>query len=229
MKLTVCLLVPLSLLFIALVYISTRNTPNGPAIPTIATASAMLAATSIAMTALTAYANWVRAKKEATIKAWRLWNEETKDDRIAISETIGVNAGLTAEQGRAICDGRPFTAQGRTIGTQRAKELRNRVRRTLSGLERLAVGVEQLVYDRDILMELGGTVVVTTYLRLKAYVTHLQHHPEEARRRPLAYKAIEALVVEVESEEGRAHRQLFDVARVRRIQQITKTGPTLDT
>lgn len=198
-----------------------RGSSGGPVTPTIAAAAAAIAVTSVSVTALTSYANWVRTKRHSTMTAWSDWVAESQPARTAISDAIGVNAGLTEEQGQAISDGLAFTAKGGEVDAASAKELRRNIRGVLAGLERLAVGIEQMVYDRDVLMELGGTIVVTTYARYKTYISYTQLHPDEAKRRPLAYKALDALVAEVESESGKARRQLFDEARLRRIRQTT--------
>lgn len=215
--------IPLLLLVTTTVVVAylAREATNGPATPAIAAAAAIIAVTSVSVTALTSYANWVRVKRQCTLTAWSDWVENTHSDRSAISEAIGVNAGLTADQGQAICDGVAFTANNKDVDVDEAKEMRRQIRGVLAGLERLAVGVEQMIYDRDLLMEIGGTTVVTTHARYKTYITHIQEHPDEAKRRPLAYKALDALIFQVESEEGRARRHLFDEARLRRIEQTT--------
>lgn len=205
----------------AIVVFLTWHSTSGPFAPGIAAAAAVIAVTSVSVTALTSYANWVRGKRQATLTAWSDWMKESEEDRAAISDVIGVNAGLNEEQGKAICDGLGFTAKGTKINERSSRELRARVRRVLARLERLAVGIEQMVYDQDLLMQIGGTIVVTTYARYKTYIVYTQLHPDENKRRPLAYRALDALVTEVESEEGQARRQLFDEARLRRIRQTT--------
>jgi len=211
----------LLLITTGVVFFLSRDASGGSVTPTIAAAAAVIAVTSVSVTALTSYANWVRGKRQATLAAWSEWVDATQDDRKAISLVIGVNAGLTYDQGKAICNATPFMAGEKQVTEETSKELRRQVRQVLSGLERLAVGVEQMVYDRDVLMELGGTIVVTTYARLKTYIVYTQERPEEDKRRPFAYQALDALVTEVESEEGKARRQLFDASRLRRIRQTT--------
>lgn len=209
----------LLLLFSVLpVWLSTRQ-----AMPTIAAAAAVIAVTSVTVTAVSSYASWARARSQATLEAWSAWADGSLEDRRAISAVIGRNQGMTAEIGEALCEGRGFRVvrEGvpRTVGEEESRRLRSRVRKVLAGLERLSVGVEQSVYDRDALMQIGGTVLVATYARYRAYIARLQQHPNESLRRPRAYTALSALVREVESEAGTSRRRLFDEARLRRIRR----------
>lgn len=206
------------------VFLLAQNTAGGPVTPTIAAAAAVIAVTSLSVTAVTSYANWVRGQRQSTLTAWSEWVEETKEARTSISSVIGVNAGLTYEQGKAVCQGTGFVARGAEVSADDSKELRRHLRAVLAGLERLAVGVEQMVYDRDLLMEIGGTIVVTTHARFLTYIIYTQENPDADKRRPFAYIALGALIAEVESEEGKARRDLFDQVRLRRIRQTVGNG-----
>lgn len=190
--------------------------------PILTGVGALIAACSLVVTALVSFANWSRSKKQATLEAWTRWVQDSLEDRKAFTAVFGQNVGLTDEQARHMLDGGVLTVGGEKLTGEAAKDLRRSMQRTLAGLERLAVGVEQQIYDADVIMEIGGTLVVGTLTRYQPYVTYLQRHPDGTRRHALAYRALEGLVAEVEG--SRNKRQYYDRARVAKIRRATTKG-----
>lgn len=199
-----------------------QSSPQGPLTPSLTTIAALLALGSLVVSAAVGYANWSRSKKQATLTAWAEWFDSSFRDRRAFTAVFGQTGGLTKEQGEALVDAQPLIVGTTTYPPEEVKKLRRRVQKVLRGLERLAIGVEHQVYDADLIMEVGGTLVVGTFQRYKAYVKYLQTHPVPTRQHARAYVALEGLVADVEAADHR--RKYYDAARVARIK--TSAGRT---
>lgn len=202
------------------VWLSTRQ-----ATPTIAAAAAVIAITSVTVTAVSSYASWARTRSQATLEAWSAWKDGSAEDRRELARFFSVDTALNREQSACLDQGLAFHVIRRSDGTMRrvdeegSRELRRRLRRVLNGLERLAVGAETMIYDRDVLMQIGGTMIVASYARYEEFIARARE------RNTRIYAALHLLVSEAESAQGRGRRRLFDEARVRRIEQTrARTG-----
>lgn len=200
-----------------IVTISLQLGGQTPLLPIIAGIAGVIALGSFSTTAFSTYATWVRNRKKDTLEAWQKWAKGSSADRREISAIFGQNSGPNDEQAAAIVDGVEMVVEERTLSSADVVELRQTIVRVLNGLERLAVGVEQSLYDLDLLLEIGGTILVGTFQRLEPYVLRVRANPDASRRKITAYAGVVALVSDLESESARRKRQFYDSARVARI------------
>ncbi len=190
-------------------------------LPVVGGVAALIALGSLVSSAWSASITWTRNRKKDTLEAWQEWSDASKKNRAALTKVFGQNAGLNDLQAAAICDGEPIPMVGGFLDRDVTLDLRRRIIRVLGGLERIAVGIEQHVYDLDLIMELGGTIVIGTYTRYLPYVRYVQNHPDLDKRKTTVYISLGALVAEIAGKPAREKRMYFDNSRVARIKRAT--------
>ncbi|HWH25243.1 MAG TPA: DUF4760 domain-containing protein [Pseudolysinimonas sp.] len=218
---SIVVVVVFACLVAAIVIIGIQVRGTTPLIPITAGIAGVIALASFAVTAGSAYATWVRNRKKDTLEAWQKWIDGSRDDRRVITDVFGQNSGVNDEQAIALTTGQPMVVNDRTMTSNEVRELRRTIVRVLSGLERLAVGIEHSLYDLDLIMEIGGTILVATFDRMKPYVLRVQNDPDEDRRKTRAYVGVAALVSDLESESARRKRKFYDRGRVLRIRRAS--------
>lgn len=214
---TSAVLTIITLLVISLIFPTTNIAPALTGI-----GAAVIAGLSLSASTFTSYVNWSRAKRESTLKAWSDWVDSTRDFRINLSKIIGANYGLTKKQAEAICDGKPFTISGQKISQEESITLRRNIRFILGRLERLAVGIEMEIYDLDVIIELGGTLVTRIYGRLRPYITYLHDHPNVSQKNERAYIALDAMIANMNSMEKIQRKEYNNSRRRHRVEEATR-------
>jgi hypothetical protein len=190
-------------------------------LPVVGGVAAIIALGSLVSSAWSASLTWTRNRKKDTLEAWEEWSDDSKKDRAAFTKVFGQNVGLNELQAAAICDGEPVPMDNGVLDRAVSIDLRRRIIGVLGGLERIAVGIEQHVFDLDLIMELGGTIVIGTYTRYLPYVQYVQNHPDLDKRKTQVYTSLGALVAEIAGKPAREKRKYFDDARVARIKRAT--------
>ncbi len=163
-------------------------------------AAGIVALGSLLVTAVSAAALHRRQRRQATIEAWIAWSDSTADGRRCVSDYLP--ARITLDHARGLVGDGPLVDKNDNVVSedQRQKLLESLVT-LLNGLERIANGTRVGVYDADTLRRLGGTIIVTTYLRFESYVEYRRTTANRDHRQTRAFLALEKQVAELKRHE----------------------------
>lgn len=178
-----------------------------PAVPVMPVVAAGIATVSLFWAAFSTWQGWRRSKRQATIEAWAKWSDSTFEDRKLITKYLGVEA-ITEAQGKALVHKEELSGNNRVLTTDERNDVANAVVRILNGLERLAVGAEQGVYDRSALEELGATTIIRLYKRFEEYVHARRTEGDRTLRQTRAFITLEKL-------SGVLQHKKYDLERIR--------------
>lgn len=179
-------------------------------------AAALVALASLIVTALSLLGTWRRQRRESTIKAWVEWSRANIEHRELVTKVFGVN-NMSDDQGRALVEDLPIPGVDAQYSGQ-APQVRQALVRMLNGLEQIAVGARQGVYDTETLRLLGGTIIARTHNRARPYIKWRRQTDREPLRQAKAYEALESMCDSLE------RRRLIDSTREidrRRLQQLS--------
>lgn len=148
--------------------------------PNVVFVSAVVAALSLPFAAWSFARTKTLERQAATLEAWATWSERVRKERLLINSHLPFD-GLSTEQAIALAT--PSAAvtnrHGVELSLKEKSELLDAVLAVLNGLEHIAAGVRCNLYRHDILIMVGGTVIVSNWQRFSPYI-------EETRQRSVA-------------------------------------------
>jgi len=175
---------------------------------------ALIALASLLVTITGLAANWRRQKREATLKAWAEWSDNSLPARRALLSSIGRQA-LTEDVGLALANGTPLPADCPVgLTEQNRSDVRKDMLKVLNGLERLAVGEMVGVYDAVTLRKLGGTIIVRAWQQAEPYVSARRNAKEKAEAQASAFITLESLSKLLETHKFRGDSRNLDSQRL---------------
>ena len=157
--------------------------------------SAALAAISVAFAAWSFGWNKVLERRSATLRAWYEWSSGLRAERMPINKHLHHLEVETAQAVALATPGAPvIDRDGAPLTADQKAELLNAVLAVLNGLEHLAVGVRMGVYNRDVIVRSGGTVVIAMWRRFQPYITEQRRGATAAASQRRAWIELERLV-----------------------------------
>lgn len=189
-------------------------------VPAIAATAAIGA---LFVTAYSAYSTAARARKKDTLEAWREWSVSSRDARRRLTSALGME-DITKEQGKALAVGDELLgSKGETLTGPEYTQIKDDVRSTLNGLERLAVGVELGIYDEAVLRLMGATIIARTYERFEPFIVALRESESTKQRQSKAYTELSILYQMMEqprlTEMLQGNQQKVDTARLKALKR----------
>ncbi|MEE6176805.1 DUF4760 domain-containing protein [Mycobacterium sp. 050134] len=174
-------------------------------------AIAAVAGAALVIIAFSTYRTGIRARRKDTLDALGQWANDTREARGDVTRVL-VNKDkneVTAEQAQALLggpDGKLTDKYGTALDESERRKLGDQVRDILNGLETIALGVQQGVYDRAVLRRMGRSVIARTYKQLEHYIKCMQkEEAERAKRRRWTekrqahpFKELDALYVKID-------------------------------
>lgn len=159
--------------------------------------AATIAALGLALTGFSTYSGVRQRKRQVTLEAFSEWSDATSAARSLFTRAFG-EGPISQQQAQALMDGSEFKmADGSIMKPADVVELRRLVVTALNGLERLAAGVFEDVYDLNVIVRLGGTIIIRNWERFESYVDVRRQAPSLKLRQKRAYVEYERLVGEV--------------------------------
>lgn len=160
--------------------------------------------TALAGIASVSFAGWSFARtrrsvqEAASLDAWNLWSDSTRKERILISRTLGMQT-VREDQAEALTTpGQAVLNKDRVQLQYKEKEnLLDAVVVVLNGLERIAVGIKFGIYRRDVVAQIGGTIIVRTWERFQPYVERQRNLADLTRRQENAWIQLEELALHI--------------------------------
>ncbi|WP_434922538.1 DUF4760 domain-containing protein [Glutamicibacter sp. PAEs-4] len=208
-------------LLVLLVYPHMRDTVGSSTIlshiaPVAPTWSLFIAAISLFIASFTTWLGWRRKKRQDTLEAWSRWSDATLETRSLISEKLGIEE-ITKEQATALTT-HTALVPGRSPDVPLTRDEKNEIltaiAKTLNGLERLALGHQRGIYDLETFREVGGTIILRQFERLKPYVVAKRTMTNRSYRQASAYTSLESFCTKIS-----ARKATIDAARLNQLKR----------
>ncbi|WP_367405057.1 DUF4760 domain-containing protein [Kocuria marina] len=196
------------LLFLSLPHIGVANEQR-PAVLFQGTA-VFVAVFSIFITAISSIITISRAKRLQTLTAWSNWFDTTKDDRLRIirhfsgQQPTFMEVELLTTPAKRTPENLAVSSFG---DKNELEDIKRKIMEVLSGLERIAVGVEEGIYDVDTLRRIGGSSIIRYHDRFDDYIQYLQTHPDKNIRQERAYKSFAQMAAEIKEQNDKIIRK----------------------
>lgn len=189
--------------FNALGGLSSLAASFGPSAPVLATG---VATGSLVVAAVTTWGGWRRNKRQATIEAWNAWSDACYSDRVLLSKELGPKTISSAQATSLTMVGAVLEGRNGPLTLEAKQEVGHSISRVLNGLERLAVGVENGIYDVKPLREIGGTIIVRTFERFEPYIIARRESSDIEARQSRVFKSLGRLVGDIRRKDMDADR-----------------------
>jgi hypothetical protein len=201
--LVLALLVIAAVAFNALGGLTSLAASFGPSAPVIA---AGVATASLVVAAVTTWGGWRRSKRQATIEAWSAWSDACYSDRVLLSKALGPKTIESLQATSLTTIGTELVGRNGPMTAEEKQEVGHAISRVLNGLERLAVGVENGIYDVKPLRQIGGTIIVRTFERLEPYIIARRESADMEARQRRVFKSLGNLVDDIRRKDMDAER-----------------------
>lgn len=204
----------------AIQYLPIQNENDSQLIVT--TSAIIVAVLSVGVAAGSALNASRRQRRSDTMEAYSAWSDRSAEN-FEILRAHNCIQQQVLEEALVHCLLRPtdFTYEQRQellncTDENKIRHIRSTLAKTLNGLERIAVGVSDGVYDETTLKRIAGSAIIKTATQYRRYILAARYGAYGTKENPLAFVHLDQLVTELKA--------IFDEHGQERDYLLSETG-----